>query len=68
MTTRTIFLGTMPEPITQTPIPWCTTHDSYGYVRPKGLPDACQQAEAYGWEGLCVISTGGPDHRWWQDE
>jgi len=48
----------------QTPIPWCTTHDS-----PKVVDDKARYcyekslAEVF----TCEISTGGPDHKWWKD-
>ena len=51
----------------QDPIPWCTTHN------------AQQSGENYCWkfvdyaafsnvrEANCELSTGGPDHKWWED-
>ena len=40
----------------QVAIPWCITHD-----RPDELDE-------YGDDGgLCEVSTGGPDHKWWKD-
>ncbi len=56
------------EPEHQTAIPWCTRHDSKAYVREDDLASSCQQADGYGWIDQCVISTGGPDHKWWRDE
>ena len=42
--------------VDQVAIPWCTTHD-----RPDELDE-------YGDDGgLCEVSTGGPDHKWWRD-
>ncbi len=52
--------------VTQTAIPWCTTHDSKAYVRIDEL-SACERAEAYGWNDSCNISLGGYDHLWWKD-
>ena len=43
----------------QTPIPWCTTHDTKG--------DNTHLMFRRG-QKICVISTGGPDHKWWKDE
>ena len=50
--------------VDQRAIPWCTTHDAeqadYDDICWKGVwrPNA---------GGVCVISTGGPDHKWWKD-
>ena len=48
----------------QTAIPWCTTHDQKAddVVCVIGSGDC-------GYVRLpCVISTGGPDHKWWKDK
>ena len=54
--------------VTQQAIPWCTTHDSKVTDPVDGDPDTCARGE---WEpqlvGLCEISTGGPEHKWWVD-
>ena len=46
--------------VDQKVISWCTTHDkssTYG--------KSCAVATDDG--PVCVISSGGPDHKWWQD-
>ena len=47
-------------------IPWCTTHNErFSHTN----SDEC--AVGY-WNSdvnsSCVISSGGPDHKWWMDE
>ena len=47
--------------IGQEAIPWCTTHSDVASL------DA-EKCWAYVVEpGACVISSGGPDHKWWKD-
>ena len=46
--------------IEQTAIPWCTEHDV------TMIPDEPSCDARYN-ENPCVLSVGGPDHRWWQD-
>ncbi len=41
----------------QEAIPWCITHDQ---------PDELDEYGDHG--GLCEVSTGGPDHKWWKDK
>ena len=50
----------------QTPIPWCTTHDSIAATRNrcKNFTKWDIRKDEYD----CVISTGPPDHFWWKDE
>ncbi len=53
-------------PVEQHAIPWCTFHH-----RPLGTdfktcahpPEKVPMPEIYD----CVISTGGPEHKWWVD-
>ena len=56
-------------PVEQQAIPWCTTHDiSKDIPNPNPAADRpgdCFLAEYR--EGECVISTWGPDHKWWVD-
>ena len=61
-------------------IPWCTTHnqialgvDAYAVCYdPAQVPahqlDYWGQSEPAPNRDGCVISTGGPDHKWWKDE
>ena len=44
--------------VTQEPIPWCTTHDT------KGDNDHLMFHRG---TKICLISTDGPDHKWWRD-
>ncbi len=50
-------------------IPWCTTHD-FGECH-CGHVEVCHcqshDAVSAGPINTCVISTGGPDHKWWKD-
>ena len=52
----------MPK-VEQTAIPWCITHDAELVDN-----DVCWRGV---WRptagGICDISTGGPDHKWWED-
>ena len=42
-------------------IPWCTLHDRMIFLkRPLDCGAPLDDEE-------CVISTGGPDHKWWKD-
>ena len=51
------------QEIRREPIPWCTTHSS-----PVLHFDFNEKCWAYVVEpGACLISTGGPDHKWWKD-
>jgi len=49
--------------LTQTAIPWCTTHDSS--MTTDG--QRCLVQTIFDYAEGCVISTGGPDHKWWKD-
>ncbi len=57
----------------QTAIPWCTTHDSKQASTPDRRENlVCEQwwimaGRSDAMWGTCVISTGGPDHKWWED-
>ncbi len=46
--------------VDQIAIPWCTTHDrwteGFGFCRANDIPNE-----------ICEVSTGGPDHKWWED-
>ena len=57
------------ETVGQQAIPWCTTHDiSKDIPNPNPAadrPEDCLLAEYR--EGECVISRGGPKHKWWVD-
>ena len=50
----------------QEAIPWCTTHDN---IECDGAEYPTCWARIHGeTEGdVCVISHGGPDHKWWKD-
>ena len=48
----------------QQAIPWCTAHGSKGT---KDGPDCDLKLFAEDFGIPCVISTGGPDHKWWVD-
>ena len=58
--------------IDQEAIPWCTTHDmnvTIGHKYRTWIWDGCIAAVTE-WRDdtdSCVISTGGPDHKWWFD-
>ena len=58
------------EEVNREPIPWCTTHDreAVEYEHTEGMYDECWLAI---WtshnKGVCRISVGGPDHKWWKD-
>ncbi len=43
----------------QSAVRWCTTHDCW---TDSGVN--CMETTG---PGSCTISTGGPDHRWWED-
>ena len=62
--------GGIREEVTREAIPWCTTHDS---KRLGHNPELCEFAAWYSNQDKhqiggqnCVISTGGPDHKWWK--
>ena len=44
----------------QEAIPWCTFHKRSVVFPESGL---CADGPVG-----CMISTGGPDHKWWRDE
>jgi len=59
-------------------IPWCTTHDEKLPDGPEleKVEPRCWFDYFYGVKDgdgnrvgslMCVISTGGPDHKWWMD-
>ncbi len=57
----------------QVAIPWCTTHDNgacyyNGAVYETGCwtHDNISSRSTANWPD-CVISQGGPDHKWWKD-
>ena len=54
-------------PITQQAILWCTTHDSKLIARGDMCQDKSWSTLAGLDSGVCVISTGGPEHKWWRD-
>ncbi len=54
-----------PDVYKQTAIPWCTTHDDIASW--DALNERCWAYGRTTTEGACVISTGGPDHKWWMD-
>lgn len=60
------------EKVTQEAIPWCTTHDmkvTIGHKYREWIWDGCIVA-VNEWRDntdTCVVSEGGPDHKWWQD-
>jgi hypothetical protein len=45
-------------------IPWCTTHNAQGTPLQSCWVGNTPYTDAH---KDCVISTGGPDHRWWVD-
>ena len=47
-------------------IPWCTTHNRDAYVTTGGCGDVRYSDECYEDTTRCVVSTGGPDHKWWK--
>ena len=47
-----------------TAIPWCTTHDRM--MDSEDPERYCFEAGSV--DDPCVISTGGPDHKWWKDD
>ncbi len=74
MTTRTLHdlaIGdgiAIHKPVEQTAIPWCTTHDRSMTDEFVECDWSALQVEAGRFGGAgCVVSSGGPDHRWWQD-
>lgn len=50
------------QEIKREPIPWCTTHNTSVGAESS----VCDYGDLSG-HGGCVISTGGPDHKWWRD-
>ena len=62
---------------TERPIPWCISHGSsvgriknnwQGQVQSNRLHCEAFEGRLVNHGSLdCVISTGGPDHRWWED-
>ena len=62
------------QPVKQSAIPWCTTHDSEAaWIDPEtDEPAVCHLDTVVVGEGGpewqdCQISFGGPDHKWWRD-
>ncbi len=50
----------------QVAIPWCTAHNDMASW--DALDEQCWARSHQGpGEGECVISMGGPDHKWWKD-
>ena len=50
--------------VEQKAIPWCLTHDNK-WVRVPGIMSGCYAGSE---AKPCVDeSTGGPDHKWWED-
>ena len=65
MTSETKVVGLAPIRIhRQEPIPWCTTHDR---MMDDELARQRWCYEAGSDEQPCVVSMGGPDHKWWKD-
>ena len=56
-----------PDVYNQTAIPWCTTHDE-GAVADGFI--VCRVGVVLGElaQTNCLISTGGPNHKWWRDD
>ncbi len=52
--------------IGQEAIAWCITHDSPS-GNMEGVPMCGIGYLANTEAGRCVISNGGPDHKWWKD-
>ena len=51
--------------IVQTAIPWCVEHDMQATHDWRGdIPVCHRQSDV---PPDCQVSTGGPDHKWWQD-
>ncbi len=46
-------------------IPWCTTHDLL-IENPNTDPMVCYDVQEYPPD--CVVSSDGPDHKWWKDK
>ena len=64
--TRTLFdaESEVADAYVQVAIPWCTTHNQCTYVYLVRDGEHCG-----GFDGnSCVVSSGGPDHKWWKDE
>lgn len=53
---------TIRSPVNQTAIPWCTAHKHEA----RSATDCWLRLVSEDLED-CVISTGDPDHEWWQD-
>ena len=51
---------------TEVAIPWCTTHEQAAIPGNITMP-ACRHAVDVDQVEDCVISMGGPDHKWWVD-
>ena len=66
-TTEDTYTVSTTGPVEQRAIPWCTTHDA----RYRSIDEACDDIEDYrlytGEDLGCRKSTGGPDHKWWED-
>ena len=58
-------------------IPWCTTHHqnaniiTWSVKEAKHIIGGCNTVrysdECYEDTTRCVVSLGGPDHKWWKD-
>ena len=65
------------QEIRREPIPWCTTHDrdahmtTWSVKEQQQTPGGCGEVrlsdECYEDITRCIVSTGGPDHKWWRD-
>ncbi len=60
--TRRVHTGLGDDRIDQTAIPWCTVHDA-SKIEADWRPATCGAGDGQ----ACLISTGGPDHKWWRD-
>ena len=50
----------------RTAIPWCTIHDNIAGTTENGCKGFTKWDVKSGYD--CMISTGGPDHKWWKDD
>ena len=50
----------------QEAIPWCTTHDDFAHDTTCSAFIVAVEHDS-DVPAACVISMGGPDHKWWVD-
>ncbi len=58
------------QEIRREPIPWCTTHNNqlHGKLGEDAIEGLWQIWCLFNDSDMpCVVSTGGPDHKWWRD-